>query len=243
MLAVSNQKETAWAGGLFQGSGNAGFSSRVLRAQLTLTSRAGQPRPEALERFHRAIDKAGNLQRGRPYGSGRRFEWTWAASNAEAAQVIELFLPYLYGPRQDMAIRALKAFWERRAGKGEDEAWAAGLFQASGSLGFYRSRTTRVLRAQLQLTSDPDQPRPDALERFFRVVDEAGSLGNASRYRTGRLAWNWTALNDDAERVITTFRPYLHDAKREKALTALEAFRDWRASRGAGRRRSGSRRS
>jgi hypothetical protein len=64
---MSAQTETLWAANYFKVRRVRLYRSRtscVLRATLTLTSKAGEPRPEALERFYRAVEGAGSRQRG-----------------------------------------------------------------------------------------------------------------------------------------------------------------------------------
>jgi hypothetical protein len=229
-----------WAAGFFQGSGTIGFyrarGTRILRSVITLTRPAEKDDPEALTRFQACVDNRGNIVGPRRYGDGRA-KWTWTASNVEAAEVIELFLPYLRDKKREQAVRALDAFLQSRLSNQQAEAWAAGLFQKKGSSGFYRSNTSRVLRVQMQLTSDSSERRPLALEQFYRALSRAGHLHDASEYRkSGRFAWAWVALNAQGERALGILLPHLFDDKRDTAEAALASYQAWRATASRPRR-------
>jgi len=89
-----------------------------------------------------------------------------------------------------------------------DHAWAAGFFDAEGSVLVRRQRTRP--RRELAVSQAGGQGTPQVLERFREIVNGRGTI-RGSVERVMRLLWPW-----------------LDDAKRAQAVKAIVSARSTR---------------
>jgi hypothetical protein len=100
---------------------------------------------------------------------------------------------------------------------GTDRAWAAGVFESSGSIGL------RTRRLQL---NDRD---PELVERFHRVVGGKLFGPYASKLPGRGPRWLWSSTGvDHARIVIAGFWPYLGTRTSDRAIAAGIAPRQGR---------------
>jgi hypothetical protein len=242
----------AWAAGLFEADGSASshLSMRRGRAQPELlVYQAGHDRaPEVLVRF-REIVSCGTL-----LGPARGRLWCWRVSRiSEVERVVQLLWPWL-GPLKRQQIMSMSRrvsrqtlvsalddlctgdSLERAVPPMTDIAWAGGFFVGEGWVGCrlpVPSNPWPQLRAAI--TQAGASAVPNSLRRFHAAMKGAGSITGpyTSTSPWSRLPqYRWSIASEKGTKaVVERLWPWLDEAKRTQATTALAAFETFRTRR------------
>ncbi len=207
-------------------------------------SQAGQDQPpHVLQRF-RTVVGAGSL-----FGPYRGYLFYWRTHDAAIiTSTVVLLWPWLGQAKRDQIVRVVRrvnslwsaeilaSAWESHLACARDQAlvtdeeraWAAGFFDGDGSIGAYRQRTKRseYLVLSAAVTQAAGRGTFENLTRFRQVVD-AGSVNGPYEPRGwSRLPqYKWQLKGHKVELVMDRLWPWLDDAKRETAKTAIDRAR------------------
>ena len=101
--------------------------------------------------------------------------------------------------------------------RGEDIAWAAGLFEGEGTISVPPGRPRSVV---LKV----DMTDRDVLERFTRIVgvSHVRATHSSNPLRGSKPQWRWFASSStDVLRILRMFLPYLGERRTAKAQEAI----------------------
>ena len=180
-------------------------------------------RPEVLVRF-RDIVHTGNVT-----GPYRGYLFYWKTTRIDAIDRIAVDLwPFLSGEKRDQFVamtraagRGLPAFPPTRRDADTECAWAAGLFDAEGSVLVCGAASRRFV--QLELPQSSAAGVPEVLERFRSAVGGGSIHGpHPPRSPWSRLPrYRWTlGARAEATRVLDLVWPWLSTRKRAQAEDA-----------------------
>lgn len=217
----------AWAAGLYDGEGSTSsyFSSdrksARLQMQISQGGVAGTP-PAVLIRFRDAIGH-GNVT-----GPYRGYLYYWKTTRRDAiAEVATALWPYLSREKRTQLTLATVGAGgdpvvslESIRSPDTERAWAAGLFDAEGSI-FLRTNPRGRRWLELELPQSSIDGIPETLARFHDLV----RVGAITGPRIPRNAWSklpqfrWrTAARGAVTEVVLTLWPYLGKVSRERIL-------------------------
>src|SRR5437879_632039 len=172
--------ERAWAAGFFDGDGWAGsVRNRNGRRPAARVNQSGENLPVVLERFHRAVEGRGSL--GGPYESrGRKTLYCWVASSSKDVSAVGAFLwPWLTERRRRQFEVAVGTIDVPEVDPEDDDSkwWAAGLFDAEGSVSLSPHRTHEgYFIGEAALTQGSRGGLPPELVRFQHALGGAGHV-------------------------------------------------------------------
>ena len=224
--------ERAWAAGFFDGDGWAGsVRNRNGRRPAARVNQSGEHLPVVLERFHRAVEGRGSL--GGPYESrGRRNLYCWVASSAVDVSAVGTSLwPWLTERRRRQFEAAVGAICPFELDVDEDDSkwWAAGLFDAEGSVSLSSHRTHQgYFIGEAAVTQGSPGGLPTELTRFQEAIGGAGRIYGPFVQKAARLSiYRWKAHRlQDLCALAGVLRPRLSATKGERldgALAVLSA--------------------
>lgn len=187
-------------------------------AQINQADASGMP--EVLTRFRRAVG-VGRVA-GPRIGEGRRDLYWWVASSRhDVARTGELIGPWLSSEKRGQFHSALGL--EFRRSTLASHAWAAGLFDAEGSVSLGKHRTHAGYKViDASVTQVGLDAAPEELVRFRSLMkvgnvygpyDQEGATGPAYRWRLSRA--------DDVRAILHLLGPWIGTTKREQARRAL----------------------
>ena len=105
----------------------------------------------------------------------------------------------------------------------EDLAWAAGLFDGEGSVGFYKYPGHGGSQFKLNIT----QYHPEVLIRFHRAVGGIGKVVGPRIGHNGKDRWDFRATSfQNVQAVIAMIWPWLSSPKRNQYTKAFLAWQD-----------------
>lgn len=232
---MTNDHEVAWAAGVFDGDGTAcGYVAKGRRSR-TVQITVYQATTPILERFQRAMDGNGGIYG--PY-RGRLFHWTTKRSDAVSLVCARLW-PNLGAEKRAQLRTAVAGHpvlehalgGERPSTPPNEVAWAAGFFDAEGSVTLPKAGPPVLEIPQAEVYGGPSK----SLFRFLAAV----GVGRISGPRIVPSPWSrvpqyrWVAGSiADVTAVMDLLSPMLGFEKRDAIRRALNAY-DERKSRDA----------
>jgi hypothetical protein len=228
------ERELAWAAGVFDGDGSVcGYVPRRRHAR-TVQVTVYQATTPVLERFRRAMDGHGGIYG--PY-RGRLYHWTTKRHDA-VTLVCRRLWPRLSSEKraQMRAAVAGHSLFEPLLGAVASDldpslevAWAAGFFDAEGSVTLSEHRTPSLEVPQAEVDGRPSS----CLVRFHKIV----GVGRLSGPRVVPSPWSrlpqyrWVAASlTDVRTVAEILAPMLGPEKRSQIRSALAEHRARRRS-------------
>lgn len=228
--------EFAWAAGFFDAEGSVVLrrQRRSWRLELEVTQ-GGDAIPAVLHRIHAAF--AG---RGAITGPRRGYLYYWrASSRPDIDAVARILSPWITEPKRselEFAGRQVgrPLLFSPPADRQQDFelAWAAGLFGGDGTTSAGRDRSNgpeyRTLKVGIPQAA-VDGTVPTVLNRFQAALEGAGSVRGPYVLknpwsRLPQFVWSVSGIRG-AEPVLEQIWPWLDDAKRDQARTAIRAAR------------------
>jgi hypothetical protein len=233
--------ELAWAAGVYDGDGSAstylpkGRKSRV--RQMAVYQRGDTMPPPLLFRFRAAVGEVGLI-----HGASRGSLYQWHSRRHTVVDAVsELLWPWMGEVKRAQAWRAaslvgrrapidLSTVWSPE----EKAAWAAGFFDAEGTIGVYGD--PRRPQVTMEIAQASAGTVPETLDRFQRIV----GVGKVAGPQIARSPWSklpqyrWRLTRfADIERVVAMLYQHADVVKRERMLACLHAVRATRARRRA----------
>lgn len=222
-----DEHELAWAAGFFDGDGWAALVRYGRRskgrpmAQINQADARGVP--EVLTRFRDAVG-VGRIG-GPKVEEGRADPYWWVASSrADVKRTGELIGPWLSSAKRGQ-FRAAVGLTFRRPPL-VSRPWAAGLFDAEGSVSIGKHHTHlgyKVIDASV--TQIGAAAAPEELVRFRSMIalgkvngpyDQAGASGPVYRWRLSRV--------DEVRVLLHLLGPWIGTTKRRQALNAIRVI-------------------
>ncbi len=183
--------------------------------------------PEVLVRFRAAVDGAGNL--GGPYRKpGRQDLWWWTASSRpDVEHVYSALAPWLCSIKVNQLQIALGLSPHPPARSlGEELAWAAGFFDAEGSVSLLKHGShTGYFVGEAAVTQLGDATGSEELSRFRAAVSLGKIFGPFTDRGGARSAYRWKVFPlTEICAVIDALRPWLGTVKRGQADRVLDVL-------------------
>lgn len=225
---MTNEAELAWAAGVFDGDGTvSGYVPRHRRSKVVQVTVYQATRP-LLQRFQRAMDGHGGI-----YGPYRDRLFHWTTKRNDAVRLLcDRLGPRLGEEKRAQLLRAasgratLEALLaDKRVDHSEDSAiaWAAGFFDAEGSVTTSRTGAPALEVPQAEVDGQPSS----CLRRFQRIV----KVGRITGPRIVPSPWSrlpqyrWVATSiADVEAVALMLAPLLGDEKRTEVSAAIARY-------------------
>jgi hypothetical protein len=222
-----DEHELAWAAGFFDGDGWAALvrdgRRRKRRPMAQINQASLSDVPEVLLRFRHAVG-VGRIAGPKKENGRQDLYWWVASSRPDVACVGELIGPWLS--------REKRAQFRAAAGLMVDDspfdsfAWAAGLFDAEGSVSLNDHRTHpghKVIESAITQGSSRDVP--EELRRFGRLVTIGHINGPYEQEGANELVYRWRVHRADEIRVVMhLLDPWLGSVKRLQARHALKVI-------------------
>lgn len=232
----------AWAAGFFDGEGSVStFASprgaTTVRISVSQASRDGVP--GALSRFQAAVGGHGTI-----VGPYRGYLYYWHTKSVRSIEEVSTTLwPQLGMVKRQQLIRRLNKRFDLRpfaaALDADDQiaarcwalgvAWAAGFFEAEGTVGAYIRPGHRRIAASIAQASASEVP--DVLVRFHAAVL---GLGAVSGPRFVPSPWSrlpqyrWACWRfEHVQALVALLWPWLGERKRAQSAMALTKWRGW----------------
>lgn len=218
--------ELAWAAGFFDGDG---WTARVIhrhtgRAVAQINQAGANGVPEVLVRFQAAVDGVGHIRGPKRKKDRQDLYWWFSTKRVAIEDVGRLIGPWLCSDkaaqfRNSVGLDTMPI--ERTAT--EELAWAAGFFDAEGSVCSLKHRTHEGYRLiEASLTQGCPFGVPPELTRFLRAVGvghvngpmiQAGATEPIYRWKSARLV--------DVQATMDLLEPWLGEVKRRQAAQVI----------------------
>jgi hypothetical protein len=218
-----DEHELAWAAGFFDGDGWAALvrhgrgGKRRPMAQINQGSSAGVP--EVLVRFRGAVG-VGRIA-GPKIKEGRQDLYWWAASSrGDVIRTGGLIGPWLSTEkRNQFRVAVCLRFQDPPA---DSFAWAAGLFDAEGSVSLGKHRTHAGHRTIDAAVTQGGINVPEELTRFRAVVQLGSNYGPYEQEGANQPIYRWRLSRPDEIRtMLHLLDPWLGPVKRTQARRSL----------------------
>ena len=220
-----DEHELAWAAGFFDGDGWAALVHDRRRAggqpHAQINQAGARGVPEVLIRFREAVG-VGRVAGPRVEDGRQDLYWWIVSSRADVRRTGELIGPWLSSEKRGQ-FRAAVGLTFRQPPLAS-RPWAAGLFDAEGSVSIGKHRTHvgyKVIDASV--TQIGAAAAPEELVRFRSIValgkvngpyDQAGARGPVYRWRLSRV--------DEVRAVLHVLGPWIGAKKRQQASNAIQ---------------------
>jgi hypothetical protein len=220
--------ELAWAAGFFDGDGWAALARQKRRrtgqpqARINQSSRDGVA--QVLVRFREAVG-VGRVG-GPKVEEGREPLYWWVASSrGDVTRTGELIGPWLSTQKRDQFNAAAGLCFD--ATPIDSFAWAAGLFDAEGSISLSDHRSHAGYKyVEASITQrGRNGGAPEELVRFRDVVGRGKVYGPYEQKGASEPIYRWRLHQvDEVRGLLHLLQPWLCDVKRVQAWTALAAI-------------------
>jgi hypothetical protein len=219
-----DERELAWAAGFFDGDGWAALVRQKRRrtgqpiAQINQADPDGVP--EVLVRFRDAVG-VGRIA-GPKIEEGRQPLYSWVASSrGDVTRTGSLIGPWLSHQKRHQLTDAVGLRFT--ATPIDSRAWAAGLFDAEGSVSLCEHRSHAGYKIiDGAVTQGGADGVPMELERFHRLVGVGRNHGPYEQDGANEPVYRWRSQRVDGVRnAIHVLLPWLGAVKRRQALGAL----------------------
>jgi hypothetical protein len=222
-----DEHELAWAAGFFDGDGWAALVRDRKRGRGQPHAQINQAGPDGmpgvLVRFRDAVG-VGRIA-GPKVEEGRQDLYWWVASSrSDVRRTGELIGPWLSSEKRGQFCNAADVVIE--APPINSFAWAAGLFDAEGSVSLSDHRSHAGYKAiEAAVTQCAPESMPEELLRVHALLErghvngpyaQAGANEWVYRWRSGRI--------DDVRMVLHLIDPWLGVVKRAQALSAIRVI-------------------
>jgi len=217
--------ELAWAAGFFDGDGwAAAIGNRARRQPQARINQAGSVMPEVLIRFQAAVGGVGHL--GGPYRKpGRQDLWWWiASSRPDVEYVYSQLAPWLCSIKTGQLQTALGlSLHDPAHSRGEELAWAAGFFDAEGSVCLLKHRShDGYWLIEASVTQGCALGLPPELTRFRNAVGLGHMYGPMFQEGATEPIWRWKSSRlIDVRAVVELLDPWLGEVKRDQATRVI----------------------
>lgn len=181
--------------------------------------------PEVLTRFRDAVG-VGRVA-GPKIEAGRQDLYWWVASSrGDVRRAGELIGPWLSSEKRDQFRSAVGLVLD--LAPLDSFAWAAGLFDAEGSVSLSEHRSHRGFKyVEATITQGGLASIPEELIRFHRIVGVGNLYGPYEQDGANELVYRWRVQTLDGVRlVLHVLLPWLGGVKRVQALRAIEMMDD-----------------
>ncbi len=222
-----DEHELAWAAGFFDGDGWAALVRPKRRrtgqpmAQINQGSLVGVP--EVLTRFRAAVG-VGRIG-GPKIEDSRQPLYRWVAgSRGDVSRPGELIGPWLSPQKRRQFSSAVGLRFGSRSI--DSFAWAAGLFDAEGSVSLGKHRTHIGYRTiDASITQGGSNGVPPELERFLALVTLGRNYGPYEQEGATEPIYRWRLSRaDDIRVVVHLLGPWLGAVKTAQARSALRVI-------------------
>ena len=177
--------------------------------------------PEVLLRFHEAVG-VGRVAGPKKEEGRQDLYWWVASSRADVARVGELVGPWLSHEKRAQFRAAIGLTVDHAPV--DSFAWAAGLFDAEGSVSLSDHRTHPGYKViESAVTQGSSRDAPEELTRFLRLVTIGYINGPYEQEGANELVFRWRLHRaDDIRVVMHVIDPWLGPVKRLQARHALK---------------------
>lgn len=219
-----DEHELAWAAGFFDGDGWAalvrGGRGRRLRPMAQINQAGPDGVPQVLTRFRDAVG-VGRVN-GPKVGVRRRDLYWWVASSrGDVTSTAKLIGPWLSTEKRAQ-FRAAVGF-RLDAPPIDSFAWAAGLFDAEGSVSLSDHQSHpgyKVIEASV--TQGGYESTPEELRRMQALVARGNVNGPYAQEGANEMVYRWRlSRSDDVWAMLHLLQPLLGSVKRSQAIAAL----------------------